>query len=445
MPAFRHGKWDGKIRLVKKTKGGSKIHCGLANAVEKFAKKNEYSFSADFSIQEEPTPLGFSEWYNGDEEISPHHHQKKAIFRAVTNNRQIFISPTGSGKSLIIYTIARFLLQRVKKKILILVPTISLVEQLYSDFQDYSETGWTEQHVTKLHSKTKIEDRRIVISTWQSMTDAKKNHFEAVIGDECHLYKSKEISKLLENMNNAKYRYGFTGTLDDNQIHHLVLQGLFGPIYQVTTTSQLIEEKKLSDVEIKCMTLIHKERDKQKFDSYEEEIKFLLNHTGRTKIIADLAKKLKGTTLILFSRIDTQGKILYNMLSGEDKTVFYIDGSTPPEEREKIRKKAEELENVIILGSSQIVSTGINIKSLKNIIFAYPSKSRIRTLQSIGRSLRVSDKKDKAYIYDVADDLTFKGKPNYTWNHFIERLKIYTKEEFDYKIIKLEMEYIIDE
>lgn len=439
MQSVRNKYWDGKIRMVKT---GNKIYSGLLHELKQFSLENNYSFDTDLDFKEDIKPLSFNKWYSQGEEIIPRDYQKVCIFSFIKNKRRIFLSPTASGKSLIIYTIARELLSRTKGKILIVVPTISLVEQMYSDFEDYSGDTWnSKKNTTRIYFGMPVEEeKRIVISTWQSLYDRPKKEFDcydAVIGDECHIMKAKEISKLLEKLTNAEYRYGFTGTLDGEHINKLILEGLFGKIKVVATTTELIEQKHLSNFEIKCVILNYSEEEKKKNknNDYQEEISFINSHEKRNEYLADLAISTKGNCLVLFNRVESHGVPLFKLIESKTKRkVHLIYGITDPQIREEIRKSVEEASDDIIVASSQIFSTGINIKSLANIIFAFPSKSRIRVLQSIGRALRISNKKDGATIFDVCDNLIFKKKKNYTYNHFVERLKLYTTEQFKYSI-----------
>lgn len=445
MPSYKSKRWDGKIRLLKPSKHGPKIYSGLSNHIKQYALENNYSFSANFNFETTPPEsLPINGWYSRGNKIFPHDHQLKAIYKSLQTKRSLFISPTGSGKSLIIFTIAKLLSEKVNNKIVIIVPTISLVEQLYSDFEDYSNNDGFTNNVTKIYGGMEKQNKKIIISTWQSLITMDKEYFydvDAVLSDETHLFSSKEISKLLEKFINADYRYGFTGTLDGLQVNELILQGLFGPVFKVASTTELIGENKLSDLKIVCMTLNYSDQEKKKtFDAFEEEVRFLIGHEKRNRFICDLANSTEGNTLVLFSRVESHGRIIYDILKAKGKKqCYYIDGSCPAEERELVRKSVDKQKNTIIVASSQVFSTGINIKSLRNIIFAYPSKSRVRTLQSIGRALRLHDDKENAVIYDISDDLVGK-KPNYTWNHFLERLKIYVQEDFNYSIKKIELE-----
>ena len=338
-----------------------------------------------------------------------------------------------------IYSIVRYFVEK-EHNILLIVPTTSLVEQMYKDFEDY---GWNaEEYCHKIYSgKEKSTNKNVVITTWQSIYNLPRTFFEkfdVVIGDEAHQFKSKSLVGIMTKMDNTKYRFGFTGTLDGSQTHKWVLEGLFGPSYKVTQTQELIEKGYLSKLQIKVLLLKHNEHQ---FDEYEEEIQYLITHDKRNNFIKNLSLDLKGNTLILYSRVETHGQPLYEMINSsaaKDRKIFFVYGGVDAEEREKVREITEKENDSIIVASYGTFSTGINIKNLHNIIFASPSKSRVRNLQSIGRVLRKGENKNKAVLYDIADDITYKSKKNYTLNHLIERIKIYNEEKFNYEIIQLD-------
>ena len=195
----------------------------------------------------------------------------------------------------------------------------------------------------------------------------------------------------------------------------------------------------LSQLDIQCIVLKH---PPQKFETYEDEIQYLISHEQRNKFITNLTLDLKGNTLVLFSRVEAHGAILYEKINSQkrdDRKVFFVHGGVDAEERELVREITERENNAIIVASYGTFSTGINIKNLHNVIFASPSKSRIRNLQSIGRVLRKGKDKVKATLYDIADDCTYNSRKNYTLNHLIERVKIYNEENFNYEIIPIKM------
>ena len=264
-----------------------------------------------------------------------------------------------------------------------------------------------------------------------------------IVGDEAHLFKAVSLTKIMTRMTKCKYRVGLTGTLDGTKTHKLVLEGLFGTVNKVVSTTELMEKGKLSDLKIFCLVLQHDKtaRDFLKDKNYQEEMDYLVSNEKRNKYIRNLASSLNGNTLCLFQYVEKHGKNLYETIRerATDKQVFYVYGGVEAEEREKIREITEESDNAIIVASYGTFSTGINIRNLHNIIFASPSKSRIRNLQSIGRGLRLKDNNSEATLYDIADDITYNGKENYTLAHFRERINIYNEEDFNYEIHNVDL------
>ena len=445
MPQCRSKYWDGKIRLYSNHNG--EIYVGLLDKLISWAKKCEYTvefkdnkfYGSPFEENEMISMEGVSDYMKSISRHEPRDYQVNAVYDALRYNRKLLISPTASGKSLMIYSIVRYFVEK-EHNILLIVPTTSLVEQMYKDFEDY---GWnSEEYCHKIYSgKEKSTNKNVIITTWQSIYNLPRSFFEnfdVVIGDEAHQFKSKSLVGIMTKMDNTKYRFGFTGTLDGSQTHKWVLEGLFGPSYKVTQTQELIEKGYLSKLQIKVLLLKHNEHQ---FDEYEEEIQYLITHDKRNKFIKNLSLDLKGNTLILYSRVETHGQPLYEMINSsaaKDRKIFFVYGGVDAEEREKVREITEKENDSIIVASYGTFSTGINIKNLHNIIFASPSKSRVRNLQSIGRVLRKGENKSKAVLYDIADDITYKSKKNYTLNHLIERIKIYSEEKFNYEIIQID-------
>jgi len=201
----------------------------------------------------------------------------------------------------------------------------------------------------------------------------------------------------------------------------------------------LMRQGHLSQLDIQCLVLKH---PPQKFETYEDEIQYLIGHEQRNKFIRNLTLDLKGNTLVLFARVEAHGAVLYEQINSntsEERKVFFVHGGVDAEERELVREITERENNAIIVASYGTFSTGINIKNLHNVIFASPSKSRIRNLQSIGRVLRKGKDKVKATLYDISDDCTYNTRKNYTLNHFIERIKTYNEENFNYEIITIQL------
>tara|TARA_R110001592_G_scaffold175360_3_gene414434 strand:+ start:11 stop:757 length:747 start_codon:yes stop_codon:yes gene_type:complete len=241
----------------------------------------------------------------------------------------------------------------------------------------------------------------------------------------------------MTKLEECPYRIGTTGTLDGTQTHKLVIEGLFGPVYDVVSTKELMDKNLLAQLKIDSILLKYSDEDKKEIKraNYHDEIKWLIRNKKRNKFIQEMSINLKGNTLILFQFVEEHGKVLYNMIKdsvNDTRKVFFIHGGTDVDDRERIRHIVEENDDAIIVASYGTFSTGVSIRKLHNIIFASPSKSRIRVLQSIGRQLRKSDKKEVAKLYDLGDDLSWKSYKNHTLRHFAERIKIYKAEKFNY-------------
>ena len=345
---------------------------------------------------------------------------------------------------MLIYILLR-LKEKKQNKILIIVPTTSLVEQLFKDFKDYGYNS--DRNVHRIYQgHDKETKKRVVISTWQSVYNLPKKWFQQfgmVIGDEAHLFKAVSLTKIMTKLTNCKYRVGLTGTLDGTKTHKLVLEGLFGTVNKVVSTSELQEKKQLADLKIFCLILQH---DKQAREflygkTYQEEMDYLVKSEKRNRYIRNLCLSLQGNTLCLFQYVEKHGMELKKLIEekSDGRKIFYVHGGVEADEREKIRFITEKSDAAIIVASYGTFSTGINIRNLHNIIFSSPSKSRIRNLQSIGRGLRLKDNKSNATLYDIADDLTHKEKENYTLSHFRERINIYNEEDFNYEIHNVEL------
>lgn len=433
-PKFKARVWDGKIRLLNSR--NMQTYLGLVEELTRFAQERDYTIECDFGATE-ALSLDEAKTYSKSLNLpfEAHDHQIRAFVLAIRNSRGVLVSPTASGKSLIIYLITRWYNART----LIVVPNISLVHQLYSDFEDYGFDS--ESNIHKIFGgQEKTTDHDIVITTWQSVYEMPKKFFEdfdVVIGDEAHLFKAQSLTKIMTNMVNTKYRFGLTGTLDGSQVNELVLTGLFGPAHKIIDTKELIDSGKLAELKVKVLTLNHPKEICQQLAScsYQEEIEHIISYAPRNRFIRNLALSLNGNTLILYAYVEKHGAILHEMIGEKaNRKVFFVHGGVKGDVREEIRAIVEKETDAIIIASYGTYSTGINIKNLHNVIFASPTKSRIRTLQSIGRGLRVSETKDSCILFDIADNLTYNKKKNYTLNHLIERVRMYSAEGFPYEL-----------
>lgn len=452
MPLYKNKLWDGRKCLVNK---GNTVYLGLLDHVLKFAKRSNYTVEIDEKLikknnfSEEFIKKFIAHITPEGTDLVVRDYQEEAIISSIQNERQINLACTGAGKSAMIYYISRFYTAQ-KKKALVVVPTVSLVEQLIKDFADYAKGTWNVAgRVQKIYSGFgKDVTCEIVVSTWQSIFKAKKewlNQFHCVIFDEAHLFAAAQISGMIEKMTEVPVKLGTTGTLDheNKKVHMLTLTGLIGPEKVIARSRDLIDRGMLSEVDIKMLVLNYpqEEREHVRKLKYQDEIDFIVKHKKRNNMVTQLALHCKGVTLVLFQFVEKHGKVLYEKIKAKagNRAVYFIHGEVDAKIREEIRQIVLKSPDAIIVASVGTFSTGINIPNLEYLIFAHPSKSKTRNLQSIGRILRRSGGKIKCYLYDLADDFTVKSKINTTMTHATERLKIYSREEFEYKIIKVDV------
>jgi len=445
-PKFKAGIWDGYIRLIN-----ARTHMMPKGLVPHLVNKStELGYKVKFEE-------GFVDRFKEDIELDlskynlkfpPRDFQEKALATFFRKKRSIVISPTGSGKSFIVYLAMRALLDHVEEgQILIMVPRVGLVRQIFSDFEDYAvNDSWNaSDDVVACESKQdRLSSKRVIISTWQGLQHMPKNYFErfiGIIGDEVHEYEAKVGSTVLNNCSNAFYRLGLTGTLKDAKTHELALTGSFGPAVQVIETHELMERGTLADLDITALIL--KYQDVGSINSktkYQEEVDWVVRNEKRLTFTAKLAANCTGNTLVLFNFVEKHGKPLHEKIQevAKGKEVYFVYGGTDSDQRERVRKLAESKNNVIIIASYGTFSTGINIVNIKNIILASPTKGKIRLLQSIGRGLRRSDAKQLCKLFDIVDDVRGKRKAlNYCMKHFKERYDIYVRQKFKVKIKQL--------
>jgi superfamily II DNA or RNA helicase len=441
-------KWNGQLRLLDFR--SKFIYKGLIPYIKDFCKEKGFDLNTNnLDVQNEISYFEtkkFCEKLNLDigEGNEIYEHQINAITRALRYKKISILSPTSSGKSLIIYVIVRSILEFTKKKILIIVPRTNLIMQLYGDFAEYSQKNkWsTMMNCHQIYSgQEKTSDKPVYISTWQSLQKMPPEFFQqfgCIIGDEMHEYEAKSAKYIISSCINAKYKIGLSGTLKDTKCHIMVLQGLFGPIYRPTTTKKEMDAGRMSNLEVKCVLLKH--NITEKFD-YRNEIDYLIGSEKRNKFIVNLAMSLEKNTCIFYWYVDKHGELLKKALveanKDNKKKIYFISGKVKTDVREAIRRITDkEKDNVIIVASYSTFSTGANIKNLHNIIFASPTKAKIKIFQSIGRQLRLHFSKICAYLYDIADDL---NGSNFTLDHFKKRVAMYNYEQFDYKIYPIEL------
>ena len=455
MPSYRNKMWDGRIRLFNLRNRvlplGLKPHLISLCQERKYHVTEIHGHKGKNCIDSVHYIESLKLALKGDP-ITLRDYQLTASRRALESERAVLVSPTGSGKSLIIYVLFRWFLSRPEakgKKVIIIVPTTALVEQMYKDFEDYSafdKDFEVKKDVHRIYSgKEKSSEARVYVTTWQSaitMPSMWFKQFGAVFGDEAHLFKAVSLTKIMACLTDAWFRIGTTGTLPDSKeslVHTLVLEGCFGPVFNVTTTQALIESDTLAQLKINILAMKYPEetRKARGKQSYAEEIDFLVSHPRRNNFIANLAIDQPGNTLVLFTLVEKHGKPLFELIrkkAGPNRQVFFVSGSVSAEDRERIRSLVETEKNAMIIASTGVFSIGVNIKNLHNIIIAAPTKSQVKLLQSIGRGLRKSDDGRPTTVFDLADDLTYKKNKNYTLKHGIDRLNIYKAEKFKFQV-----------
>lgn len=440
-PKFKAKMWDGKIRLVNMMSGY--VYAGLAKRIKKFCDLRDYTITFDnellYDNVSEFELKKFMDSLNIPAKYESRSYQYESILKCIRTGRRTLLSPTSSGKSLMIYVITQWY---KKHKALIIVPTIGLVSQMASDFREYGYEGEIHCSTDKL-SKSNDIPADMVITTWQSLNNGKTKmpkqwyeQFGIVFGDEAHGAKATSLIQILSSLTNCKHRFGTTGTLDGKALNEATIEGLFGPKYKSITTKELMDQNYVAKLKIKCIVLKYPESTCKdlKGKSYQEEVDFLVNYNARNAFLKNLTLSLKGNKLLFFRIID-HGKILYGLISAESShNVFYIDGGVNGVERERIRKAIEDEHNATLIASLGTTSTGVSINKLHHMIAASPSKSKIKVLQSIGRMLRMHTEKEEAILYDIVDDLSYKSHQNFTLKHFIERCAIYDEEKFDYSV-----------
>lgn len=435
-PLVKERLWDGIIRLFNVN--NRLLYYGLRHQLIEFAKSRGYEYNEDHKFAADPFSIVEAKEFIDKLKLTlkPRDYQLVSFIKAIRDRKRLFLSPTNSGKSLIIYLITEYL----KLKTLIVVPKTSLVTQLTNDFIDYDQFNIKDE-ITKIYSGMPKLDRRITISTWQSIYKKPEEWFEqfdVIIGDEAHNFQATSLKTLMEKTVNCKYKYGFTGTLDGSLTNKVVLEGLFGKVDKVTTNDELIKTKVSSELIIKCIKLDYPNdyRFSMKDWTYANELEFVITNTARNNFIANLAHSLDGNVMVLFRFVEKHGEILYKMIQNKNKDrsgIYYVYGQTDNVFKDEVRGIVDSQNRAILVASIGTFSEGVNIKNINHIIFAHPSKGRIKVLQSIGRGLRRTEDKTEVTLFDIIDDLSWKSHKNFLLKHYLEREKIYKQEKFNCK------------
>lgn len=458
--AYKIGKWDGKIRLIKyidKYKTIAIAPIGLFNKIYKYMKIYNIDFKVvndDFGIVDVDLS-NFDKYFMSikPDFIEYREYQKEAVKNALLLNRCVIESPTGSGKSLIIYAYIKWILDfdlRPDEKILMVVPTTDLVVQMQEELISY---GFNRNDITTIfYGKEKIFNTKLIISTWQSIYKYENEFFEqfsGIIVDEAHKAKANEILGVVSNCINARWRLGTTGTLSNKKEFKYMVLSLFGPVFKTSTTAGLIKQSYLTDFHITNILLNWKHENKKKFDitDFEEEYNAILNNEERLNFISEFVFKMwenreyEGASLLILGKrieyIEKLFSMLYTKLGGKNIHLFH--GQIPTKYRKKILDRIKENGGIVVANIS-VMGTGINIPNISDIVFVNPIKSDILLLQSIGRSIRLFEGKSFARIYDIVDVIPVKNKKENNIKLWLDdKIKIYDKQQFKYNIVEFDL------
>lgn len=359
-------------------------------------------------------------------------YQREAVTTSLNRGYGIIIVGTGGGKTFIMASLLHNINTQLGK-VLIIVPDIGLVDQTYADFISYGIpeavlTKWTGNHEIDLNKTVIIANAGILQSKISDLSWFKQ--ISILFIDECHkLKRGNKINKLLDKIPTFN-RFGFTGTLPENNIDKWNIIGQIGQVIYEKTTSDLRDEGGKEYIANAQVLAIHLEYDFKPdytavsaIEKYRLELDYIYKSPFRYKVIKSIVSKLNNNCLILVDHI-AHGDTMFQCLSTiENKQLYFIQGSVEVEDRRKIQEMMELQDNVIVVAVSKIFSTGISIKNIHYIMFAAGGKSKIKTLQSIGRGLRVHENKDRLIIIDMVDELIYGGK------HYDKRKQFYGLEK----------------
>jgi superfamily II DNA or RNA helicase len=460
VPAYKNHTWDGKVHFFKVQ--SRRFPIGLTEELVKWCKTRNHTLIFE---NYEKAPV---EWLSREKfeanckqimagsKYQPRDYQLDAAFAALNGKRGILECCTSSGKSLMIYLILRnLMMERGYKKMLLIVPSIMLVTQMYKDFEDY---GWSDlDKWCELQDKDHVPTyhKTILITTWQSLMKQSADYFEDVnvaICDECHGLRGVKLSTMMQFCINADFKIGTTGTLPTSLVEKYDVKSVLGNTLYKITSEELIQRGFLTDIIVANLFLQYpidfiKENQER---TYPEEVRLVEEYEDRMKILSKILDSVpkNHNMLVLCNHVEhLEATIDYLKEHVKDRKVVKITGSVKAAEREFIRISAEETDGLIIVATYGTMSTGVNIKKIHEIVLFANSKSKIKVLQSLGRGLRKHPEKAKVVIYDIVDDMRYKSKrgkvhSNYLYDHWLERSKYYIEQKFKQKsaIFKLSSE-----
>jgi len=423
MPLYRSGQWNGKTCMINGT--NHSFPYGLLIDYIRFHKAIWPEVKLEISEDVKKIFRGFPLEIKYDLKLQPRPYQKESIESCLKYAKGIIRSATASGKSAVIsYVIKNLLDNKLAKKALIVVPSLSLIEQFHSDMVDYG----IKYSIGKVYADSHKWDEDIVISTWQSLS---KNHkmlknYDIVIVDETHLCKSRELKKIM-SLSTAHYKFGFTGTLHSNELDNWNTKAYIGPILKDYPSGLLADQGFISKCNVKAILMNYLHPPK---GTYLEIKDIIFRNQFRLKFIANLVESLDHNVLLLVGLLD-EGHMLKKCLEKyTKKEVVFLSGKDNIETREDWRQQMMQGKtNIALIATYGIMAQGVNIPNLKYMIMASPFKAKIRVLQSIGRTLRLHENKQEgSFIFDICDQVRFLKK------HGEIRHKFYQTEKFNIEV-----------
>lgn len=441
-PAYRSNNPYVQSRLYCITPSG-KFEIGLLKEISNAISKEGYGVEIEEDIKNVFSPINLQTDFSlSSLNMDYRDYQEQAIKQTISHGRGIIILPTASGKTYVMAGLIKnikLMLNKPEAKVLVLVPSIQLVEQTYKDFLDYGLTD-----ITKWSGKNRpdFENSKIIIAGTQILLSKSTDlsilsQIDLFLCDEVHgIRKGNSINKIFSLLD-TPYTFGFTGTMPPSLIDQWNIIGKFGPINYEEKTKTLEQKDYIATFKIIILKIKHNNLPStitmpdRSLESFQRELDFLLQDKRRNEIICNLSKKLQNNTIIMVDRID-HGLVLMDILKqGTEKLFYFIRGTTDIEEREKIRQLMNHQDDIIVVAMSKIFSTGINIPNLHNIIFASAGKAKIKIMQSIGRALRLHPNKKVANIFDISDNTIYSRK------HLQQRIALYDSEKYLYEIKNL--------
>ena len=441
-PAYRLGRWSGCTSFM--TMGG-RTYLNCLDKLLPVLQEHGYEFEIDdqrayHKFDFEPVEEDYLSdimWPHGHrfagQPLSLRDYQVDAINTCLQNLTGVNVLPTSGGKTIITATLSKIVEQYGRT--IVIVPNKNLVQQTEEDYRNLG------LDVGVLFGDRKEYDATHTICTWQSLNVLDKKHKDcldadqmsvflknltAVIVDECHMVKDTNVlHKLMTTVfKNVPIRWGLTGTIPEEDYKQMGLFTAIGPQIGTLTAKELQDKGVLAQ----CHVTVWHTQETQVYKNYQEELKYLVTNDQRLAWLAQQIEQLgeQGNTLVLVDRIET-GQKLYNQISNS----VFISGEMKSKDRREHYKEINFSDNKIMIATYGTTSTGISINRIFNLVLVEAGKSFVRTIQSIGRGLRMADDKDSVSIYDVCSRMKFSN------NHLLKRKQFYKNAQYPFEVKKI--------